>query len=197
MLSRKIVFMLSMRFALLAVVVPCAWASAAATPIPLEARCTTLAARDFSPIQDAPAWIVKTRLVAATAGDPPYCRVQGYVWPQVGFDLRLPLSTWNGRFMEIGCGGECGDFFWTAWCPLRRGYACIVSDLCANLVGMGLGPLAAGVLSARFSRILDNSHCAMRCSCSARGTSGRPGTLGERVRRCGGIWGACAKQTPV
>ena len=43
------------------------------------------------------------------AGDlPAYCRVLGYVRPAINFEVRLPLSDWNGKFYEAGCGGFCG-----------------------------------------------------------------------------------------
>src|SRR5262249_31708589 len=62
-------------------------------------------------------------------GLPAYCQVRGYVQPQVGFELLLPVTGWNGKFIEIGCGGYCGNTSWTFWCPLPKGYACIVTDM--------------------------------------------------------------------
>jgi len=60
------------------------------------------------------------------------------VAPQVRFKIGLPAS-WNGKFIELGCGGHCGllaeddEFgtvsFMTCGAPLRRGYACVVSDM--------------------------------------------------------------------
>jgi feruloyl esterase len=48
----------------------------------------------------------------------------------VGIELRMPVTNWNGKFLEVGCGGHCGSFF-TQLCsgPLRKGYACIASDM--------------------------------------------------------------------
>jgi len=48
----------------------------------------------------------------------------------VGFLLRLPTNNWNGKFIEQGCGGYCGNYRFITWCDnaLRRGYTCIVSD---------------------------------------------------------------------
>lgn len=101
----------------------------AATSDDPSGRCKSIGPADFSQIQDAPTEIDATGVVAAQDSEPAYCRVQGYIWPQVGFELRLPLSNWNGKLIEIGCGGWCGHLGWTFWCPLRRGYACIVSDM--------------------------------------------------------------------
>jgi feruloyl esterase len=88
-----------------------------------------LESADFSGIQDAPTQVTAAELVPAAEQDPGYCRVQGYVLPQIGFELRLPAADWNGKFLEVGCGGSCGDLGWTFWCPLRRGYACLVTDM--------------------------------------------------------------------
>jgi hypothetical protein len=92
-------------------------------------RCEELTSTDFSGIQDAPTQIVNAKLVEASAGQQPYCKVQGYVWPQVGFELWLPVLNWNGKLFEVGCGGSCGSVFWAILCPLQRGYACIASDM--------------------------------------------------------------------
>ena len=94
------------------------------------AQCNALQTADFSRIQDAPAQIVKAKIVDANGKDPAYCQVQGYVWPQVGFELRLPISTWNGKFLEVGDGGGGGTMFlFLCDGPLRKGYACIASDM--------------------------------------------------------------------
>ena len=93
------------------------------------AQCTALERVDFSGIQDAPVQIIGVNVVEAKGKEPAYCRVSGYVAPQVGFELRLPISNWNGKFFEVGCGGSCGHLGWTGWCPTERGYACMVADM--------------------------------------------------------------------
>ncbi|THD46311.1 MAG: tannase/feruloyl esterase family alpha/beta hydrolase [Bradyrhizobium sp.] len=70
------------------------------------------------------------------AGDlPGYCRVLGFVRPAINFDVRLPLTGWNGKFYEVGCGGFCGTldsdikgFANAQNYALRRSYAVAVSD---------------------------------------------------------------------
>ena len=70
-----------------------------------------------------------TKRVAATQSTPAHCLVRGYVTPQVGFEVRLPESGWNGKLLAVGnfgWGGEVnGD-----WCDshVRLGYACVASD---------------------------------------------------------------------
>jgi len=97
-------------------------------------RCEALANTDFSGIMDAPAQLTEARVVAASAEIPAYCEVNGYVSPSVGIELRLPLSHWNGKFVQAGCGGFCGarlSGIFSRSCdnPLRKGYACIASDM--------------------------------------------------------------------
>lgn len=104
-------------------------AAAAGEPEPF-ARCETLGYADFSRLLDAPTQITQTKLIAPEGGLPTHCEVTGYIWPKVGFGLRLPLEHWNGKLVQTGCGGNCGQVA-LGGCdePLRRGYACIVSDM--------------------------------------------------------------------
>ena len=34
--------------------------------------------------------------------------VKGYVAPTIQFELRLPTARWTGRYLQGGCGGNCG-----------------------------------------------------------------------------------------
>jgi feruloyl esterase len=104
-------------------------ATTATNPTP-DTRCQELANVDFSSIQDAPTQIIEAKAIAAAGTMPGYCRIDGYVKPQVGFDLLLPSNQWNGKFMEVGCGGWCGAID-ISQCDaaLRHGYACIASDM--------------------------------------------------------------------
>lgn len=95
-----------------------------------DKRCQSLTAADFTGVQDAPAYITSASLVPAAGNVPAYCRVQGYVAPQVGFELRLSAEHWNGKFIELGCGGWCGSYNGDS-CnqQLRTGFACVVTDM--------------------------------------------------------------------
>ncbi len=97
-----------------------------ATP---QVACTALAG-DHGDIVDAPAHVVSTSFVDVSADLPAYCGAQGYVVPNVGFEMRFPAKDWNGKFFMVGCGGFCGQIF-IGQCddPLRRGYACIATDM--------------------------------------------------------------------
>jgi Tannase and feruloyl esterase len=69
--------------------------------------CSALAAADISTAVGSPAHI--SSATAVPDGKPaPYCKVLGYVDPQVKFEVRLPLTNWTQRFVQTGCGGLCG-----------------------------------------------------------------------------------------
>jgi hypothetical protein len=55
-----------------------------------------------------PAAVASSTDVKAANGNPEYCDVQGMIAPQTHFDLQLPVSTWQGRYLQNGCGGYCG-----------------------------------------------------------------------------------------
>lgn len=80
--------------------------------------CTALASRDFSGIAGAPTRIESARTVPGAKGMPPVCTVRGYVAPQVQFELRLPIEDYTGRYLQVGCGGNCGgiQFFLAPAC---------------------------------------------------------------------------------
>jgi feruloyl esterase len=69
--------------------------------------CSRLSETDVNPLGEAPARIVSASIVQ-DGEQAPYCRVQGYVVPQVRFELRLPTMNWRQRLMFSGCGGFCG-----------------------------------------------------------------------------------------
>lgn len=84
--------------------------------------------------------IETTNLLSAAevpaAGDlPAYCRVLGYVRPAINFEVRLPLTNWNGKFYQAGCGGFCGNVLADAPgftnainVALKRNYAVATDD---------------------------------------------------------------------
>jgi hypothetical protein len=52
--------------------------------------------------------VTAANAVRASAGTPEHCEVRGYVDPAVQFQLRLPIATFTGRYLQYGCGGFCG-----------------------------------------------------------------------------------------
>jgi feruloyl esterase len=70
--------------------------------------------------------LTSTSLVPAAGPLPEYCRVQGRVDAEIGFEVRLP-TTWNGKFYFPGNPGFAGSF--AAPGPgLVRGYAEATTD---------------------------------------------------------------------
>jgi feruloyl esterase len=74
--------------------------------------------------------LAPSRTVAATSTLPEHCIVSGFAAPQVGFEIRLPTSNWNGRFLQQGCRGLCGFIPTdTTNDALARGYAVATTDM--------------------------------------------------------------------
>ena len=102
-----------------------------ATPTVPADHCQSLAGR----LDPAIFSEVATATVDAKADMPAYCRVKGSIKPSIDFEMRLPLSGWNGNFYQSGCGGYCGQL--TTETPgyangivesVKRGYAAIHTD---------------------------------------------------------------------
>jgi feruloyl esterase len=95
-----------------------------------QTKCLLLAYRDFTGIPGAPTSIIDVTAKPSMDSGPMICEVNGYVAPQVGFRILLPLDTWNGKYMQNGCGGQCGGLI-AIPCEVqvKRGYACLAADL--------------------------------------------------------------------
>jgi hypothetical protein len=96
---------------------PATPAPATAPTIPAKLTCSSLVQNttpatgtvpDFEEIPGAPTRVTSAKVVAATATQPEYCDVLGYVQSQIKFELKLPTTTWQGRYLQMGCGGFCG-----------------------------------------------------------------------------------------
>jgi feruloyl esterase len=64
---------------------------------------------------------------------PAFCRVAGSIQPSADSDIRfelwLPATGWNGRFMQTGNGGAAGGIVYVSLAePLARGYAVANTD---------------------------------------------------------------------
>jgi len=91
-------------------------------------QCDALTRLDFSATRDAPFTTTSAEVVSDGAAAP-YCKVEGYVVPEISFEMRLPLSGWNHGFVLVGSGGWATEkFLFLCKEPLRRGYACIAGD---------------------------------------------------------------------
>jgi len=66
-------------------------------------------------------------------GLPKFCRVAGFTTPtsdsRIGFEVWIPESAWNLKYLQIGCGGFCGAISYQFMAdPLQRGYAVAATD---------------------------------------------------------------------
>lgn len=77
-------------------------------PITPAIDCAALASQDFAGVKDGPAQVQSAAVEAASAERAEFCVVKGYVAPTIQFELRLPTKTWTGRYLQGGCGGNCG-----------------------------------------------------------------------------------------
>jgi feruloyl esterase len=69
-------------------------------------QCAKLV-KDFA-LPGTTAHVTAATLVASSASTPEHCDVRGYIEPAVQFQLRLPTTTYTGRYLQYGCGGFCG-----------------------------------------------------------------------------------------
>lgn len=98
-----------------------------------QAACEALHLADFAGVAEAPTSVMEAAVVEAAGEVPAACLVRGYVAPQVGFELKLPLAQWNGGLVEAGSGGfagsaQVGGDRLVCDDAVRRGFACIHSD---------------------------------------------------------------------
>ncbi|MCB2106442.1 MAG: tannase/feruloyl esterase family alpha/beta hydrolase [Rhodobacteraceae bacterium] len=95
------------------------------------ATCKSLTATDFGQVLDAPTRLSTADVISARAGVPAYCKASGYVATNVGVEIRLPMSAWNGKLLFTGCGAMCGTMLGAAACDdaVARGYACATTDM--------------------------------------------------------------------
>jgi len=96
----------------------------------MDDACRLIKHHDFGNIVEAPTQITSSEMVAAKDDMPAYCQVQGYVRPQVGFELRLPTDNWNKRLLMQGCGGFCGNINMRGCRDgLMRSYAVVATNM--------------------------------------------------------------------
>jgi feruloyl esterase len=126
-MARYLVFTLSLVFLVAANLASPTKTAAATEP---AAACAGLQKIDFGGTPDAPTEIVTTKMVDATTDSPAYCNAIGYVTPNIGFEIHLPPTNWNGKFTEVGCGGMCGSIQVIACdVAVAKGYSCIFTDM--------------------------------------------------------------------
>jgi len=112
--------------------------------------CAQVAQFDLGALPGASTEISSATPVAAAdnaQGDWNACEVTGVIAPQIQFQLLLPTSTYQGEYLQDGCGGYCGSVAITTQvasgcAPLTSGAFAIASD--------NEGHYGAAVFSAAF-----------------------------------------------
>ena len=97
----------------------------ALAPVSAHAAGVPCAALTHAAIADTT--ITSATIVAAAGTAPEHCLVVGHVDTEIGFELRLPTTTWNGKFYHAGGGGFVGSIPHSPG-ALARGYAVIGTD---------------------------------------------------------------------
>lgn len=68
--------------------------------------CEDLKKTDLKAVADTPAAVESAALIDTPKGQ--FCKVLGNIQPSIGFEVDLPVTTWQQRFLMGGCGGLCG-----------------------------------------------------------------------------------------
>ncbi|MFD5257327.1 tannase/feruloyl esterase family alpha/beta hydrolase [Streptomyces bobili] len=87
--------------------------SSASTGIAPVMPCSGISSLDLAAtVPGVPFQITSATEVTAAAntlGNWAYCDVRGVIAPQIHFQIRLPQSTWQASYLQLGCGGLCGN----------------------------------------------------------------------------------------
>jgi len=107
--------------------VPCL----AQAPDPAERyACDALKAIDLSEATGARVRLEEVGILPAAGDQPALCRVNGFIEPQVGFEIRMPVDGWNGKLLVTGCSNLCGILQIQGMeDALARGYAAATTDM--------------------------------------------------------------------
>ena len=105
-------------------------AEVAGTTLDVSSHCSEFAMAEFDGVDINNAGPITDR-----EDLPDFCAIRGTIEPDIGFEARFPLTGWNGKFYQSGCGGYCGrvlpdkkGYSNTINKALQRGYAAITTD---------------------------------------------------------------------
>ena len=92
--------------------------------------CSALKAIDLSEGTGAAVRLDQVGLLPAAGDQPELCRVNGFIEPKVGFEVRMPRKHWNGKLLVTGCSNLCGILQIQGMeDALARGYAAATTDM--------------------------------------------------------------------
>ena len=104
----------------------------AATPLDPADRvaCEALQAIDLDEAVGAGVRLAAADVLPPAGDQPSLCRVSGVIEPQVGFEIRMPVTGWNGKLLVTGCSNLCGILQIQGMeDALARGYAAATTDM--------------------------------------------------------------------
>jgi len=83
----------------------------AAGPIMPVTFCASLTQINFTRVPDAPGKVTSAAVVTDTLGTKTvaFCDVKGVFAPQTQFEIKLPVATWHGQYVQEGCEALCGS----------------------------------------------------------------------------------------
>lgn len=81
-------------------------AVAAREALPPVIGCDELAGLDVSAVLGTTGTVTSAEVVGA--GDAAYCSVRIHAGTATEIEARMPMQTWAGRYLQLGCGGMCG-----------------------------------------------------------------------------------------
>ena len=92
--------------------------------------CDALKAVDLSEGTGARVRLAEVEILPAAGDQPELCRVNGFIEPQVGFEVRMPVKGWNNKLLVTGCSNLCGTLQIEGMeDALARGYAAATTDM--------------------------------------------------------------------
>lgn len=116
-----------------AVLAACATAFAATTDSCERLATAVVASAEITVAQSVPAGIFTPPYGGSIDKLPNFCRIAGVLKPTtdsfIRFEVWLPVSNWNGRYLGVGNGGFAGEIDYDGMAgALKRGYATAATD---------------------------------------------------------------------
>jgi Tannase and feruloyl esterase len=99
--------------------------------VPAKMTCAQLA--QTTEVAGQSIQITEQQTASASPGSPEYCAVTGHINTTIGFEILLPTKTWRQRYLQVGCGGLCGNIGinpnqTTGYKPVANGYFVLAAE---------------------------------------------------------------------
>ncbi|KAH9219359.1 feruloyl esterase [Leptodontidium sp. 2 PMI_412] len=113
-------------------------------PMTLALACTNLTS--LTGTADVDTWAI-TSSQTSFLNNITYCNISGTISSRIRVWLKLPTAqSWNGRYVQIGCGGACGNnpfsnTYFDINGTLSSGYALATTDMGVPSSGDNFGPM--------------------------------------------------------